>query len=227
MLHNIFYDHWQHSWPAAWQAERFTKNLANGILYFSFLSTRHTIMAERTYLPLILFSAILSALCTFARNMIDYQQIVQCRQAQKASALRLHPSAPGLHPSAPICTATIPHTPHDMNSSASRTLRHRGSGFSVRATDFSTSLHIFFWLAQMIWHPRHKHERRGQCRQNSPLSTLLFTLIIRALQDISAECRQFCKKPLHKDCLHHLHWHNCTWQQNIFSVITIFGTPLA
>lgn len=101
-------------------------------------------MAERTYLPLILFSAILSALCTFARNMIDYQQIVQCRQAQKASALRLHPSAPGLHPSAPICTATIPHTPHDMNSSASRTLRHRGSGFSVRATDFSTSLHIFF-----------------------------------------------------------------------------------
>lgn len=34
------------------------------------------------------------------------QQIVQCRQAQKASALRLHPSAP-------ICTATIPHTPHD------------------------------------------------------------------------------------------------------------------
>ena len=109
-----------------------------------FLSTRHTIMAERTYLPLILFSAILSALCTFARNMIDYQQIVQCRQARKASALRLHPSAPGLHPSAPICTATIPHTPHDMNSSASRTLRHRGSGFSVRATDFSTSLHIFF-----------------------------------------------------------------------------------
>lgn len=55
-------------------------------------------MAERTYLPLILFSAILSALCTFARNMIDYQQIVQCRQAPKASALRLHPSAPYLHP---------------------------------------------------------------------------------------------------------------------------------
>lgn len=70
-------------------------------------------MAERTYLPLILFSAILFALCTFARNMIDYQQIVQCRQDQKASALRLHPSAPGLHPSTPICTATIPHTPHD------------------------------------------------------------------------------------------------------------------
>lgn len=70
-------------------------------------------MAERTYLPLILFSAILSALCTFARNMIDYQQIVQCRQAQKAPALRLHPSAPDLHPSAPICTDTIPHTPHD------------------------------------------------------------------------------------------------------------------
>lgn len=94
-------------------------------------------MAEREYLPLILFSAILSALCTFARDTIDYQQIVQCRQAQKASALRLHPSAR-------VCTATIPHTPHDMNSSASRTLRHRGSGFSVRATDFSASLHIFF-----------------------------------------------------------------------------------
>lgn len=106
MLYNIFYDHWQHSWPAAWQAERFTKNLANGILYFSFLSTRHTIMAEREYLPLILFTAILSALCTFARDTIDYQQIVQCRQARKASALRLHPSAP-------ICTDTIPHTPHD------------------------------------------------------------------------------------------------------------------
>lgn len=70
-------------------------------------------MAERTYLPLILFSAILSALCTFARNMIDYQQIVQCRQAPKASALRLHPPAPCLPPSAPICTDTIPHTPHD------------------------------------------------------------------------------------------------------------------
>mgnify|MGYP007077995364 FL=1 len=93
--------------------KRFTKNLANGILYFSFLSTRHTIMAERTYLPLILFSAILSALCTFAHKSIDYQQIVQCRQARKASALRLHPPAPCLHPSAPICTDTIPHTPHD------------------------------------------------------------------------------------------------------------------
>ena len=220
MLHNIFYDHWQHSWPAAWQAERFTKNLANGILYSSFLSTRHTIMAERTYLPLILFSAILSALCTFARNMIDYQQIVQCRQAPKASALRLHPPAP-------ICTATIPHTPHYKNRRASRTLRHRGSEFSVRATDFSTSLHIFFWLAQAIWRPRHKHECRWQCRQNPPLPTLFFTLIIKALQGISAECRQFCKEPLYKDCLHHLHWHNCTWQQNIFSVTTIFGTLLA
>lgn len=60
-------------------------------------------MAERTYLPLILFSAILSALCTFARNMIDYQQIVQCRQAPKASALRLHhlhSVCTRLHPSA-------------------------------------------------------------------------------------------------------------------------------
>lgn len=157
MLYNIFYDHWQISWPAAWQAERFTKNLANGILYFSFLSTRHTIMAGKEYLPLILFSAILSALCTFARNMIDYQQIVQCRQAPKASALRLHPSAP-------ICTAAIPHTAHDNNSCASRTLRHRGSGFPVRATDFSASLYIFFWLAQTIWRPRHKHKCRGQCR---------------------------------------------------------------
>lgn len=70
-------------------------------------------MAERTYLPLILFSAILSALCTFAHKSIDYQQIVQCRQAPKASALRLYPPAPCLPPSAPICTDTIPHTPHD------------------------------------------------------------------------------------------------------------------
>lgn len=101
-------------------------------------------MTVRTYLPLILYSAILSALCTFAHKRIDYQQIVLCRQDQRASALRLHPSAPYLHPSARVCTATIPHTPHDMNSSASRTLRHRGSGFSVRATDFSASLHIFF-----------------------------------------------------------------------------------
>lgn len=184
-------------------------------------------MAERDYLPLILFTAILSALCTFARNIIDYQLIALCRQSQKASALRLHPSALYLHPSAPVCTAAIPHTARNKNSCATRTLRHRGSGFSVRATDFSTSLHIFFWLAQMIWRPRHKHECRGQCRQNQPLPTLFFTLIIKALQSISAECRQFCKKPLYKDCLHHLHWHNCTWQQNIFSVITIFGTPLA
>ena len=120
------------------------KNLANGILYFSFLSTRHTIMAKRDYLPLILFSAILSALCTFAHKRIDYQQIVLCRQGQRASALRLHPSAPYLHPPAPVCTATMPHTPHYKNRRATRTLRHRGSGFSVRATDFSTSLHIFF-----------------------------------------------------------------------------------
>lgn len=109
-----------------------------------FLSTLHTIMTVRTYLPLILYSAILSALCTFAHKRIDYQQIVLCRQGQRASALRLHPSAPYLHPPAPVCTATMPHTPHDMNSSATRTLRHRGSEFSVRATDFSTSLHIFF-----------------------------------------------------------------------------------
>ena len=101
-------------------------------------------MTVRTYLPLILYSAILSALCTFAHKRIYYQQIVLCRQGQRASALRLHPSAPYLHPSARVCTATIPHTPHDMNSSATRTLRHRGSGFSVRATDFSTSPHIFF-----------------------------------------------------------------------------------
>lgn len=84
------------------------------------MSTLHTIMTVRTYLPLILYSAILSALCTFAHKSIDYQQIVQCRQAPKASALRLHPPAPCLHPpapclhpSAPICTDTIPHTPHD------------------------------------------------------------------------------------------------------------------
>ena len=101
-------------------------------------------MAKRDYLPLILFSAILSALCTFAHKRIDYQQIVLCIQVQRASALRLHPSAPYLHPSARVSTATIPHTPHDKNWRASRTLRHRGSGFSVRATDFSASLHIFF-----------------------------------------------------------------------------------
>ncbi len=129
---------------AAQQVERFTIKLVIGILLSAIMSTLHTIMAERDYLPLILFTAILSALCTFARNIIDYQLIALCRQARKASALRLHPSAPYLHPPAPVCTATMPHTPHDMNSSATRTLRHRGSGFSVRATDFSTSLHIFF-----------------------------------------------------------------------------------
>lgn len=179
-------------------------------------------MAEKEYLPLILFTAILSALCTFAHKRIDYQQIVLCRQSPKASALRLHPSALYLHPSAPVCTAAIPHTARNKNSCATRTLRHRGSRFSVRATDFSASLYIFFWLAQTIWHPRHKHKCRWLCRQISPLSTLLSTLIIRALQGISAECRQFYKKPLYKDCLHHLHWHNCTWQQNIFSVTTTF-----
>lgn len=100
-------------------------------------------MAGKEYLPLILFTAILSTLCTFARDIIDYQQIVLCIQVQRASALRLHPSAPYLHPSARVSTATIPHTPHDKNWRASRTLRHRGSGFSVRATDFSTSLHVF------------------------------------------------------------------------------------
>lgn len=36
-------------------------------------------MAERDYLPLILFSAILSTLCTFAHKRIDYQLIAQCR----------------------------------------------------------------------------------------------------------------------------------------------------
>lgn len=184
-------------------------------------------MAEKEYLPLILFTAILSALCTFAHKRIDYQQIVLCIQGQRASALRLHPSAPYLHPSARVCTATLPHTARNKNRRASRTLRHRGGGFSVRATDFSASLYIFFWLAQTIWRPRHKHKCRWQCRQISSPFTLLFTLIIKALQGISAECRQFYKKPLYKDYLHHLHWHNCTWQQNIFSVITIFGTPLA
>lgn len=150
-------------------------------------------MAEKEYLPLILFTAILSTLCTFARDIIDYQLIALCRQSQKASALRLHPSAPYLHPSTLVCTAAIPHTAHDNNSCASRTLRHRGSGFPVRATDFSASLYIFFWLAQTIWRPRHKHKCRWQCRQISSPYTLLFTLIIKALQGISAECRQFYK----------------------------------
>lgn len=107
-------------------------------------------MAEREYLPLILFTAILSALCTLARNAIDYQLIALCRQCQKASALRLHPSAPYLHPSARVCTATIPHTPHDKNRRASRTLRHRGSGFSVRATDFLPPYTFF-----LDWHKRY------------------------------------------------------------------------
>ncbi len=129
---------------AAQQVERFTIKLVIGILLSAIMSTLHTIMTVRTYLPLILHSAILSALCTFVHKRIDYQQIVLCRQGQKVPALRLHPSAPYLHPFARVCTATIPHTPHDMNSSATRTLRHRGSGFSVRATYFSTSLHIFF-----------------------------------------------------------------------------------
>lgn len=129
---------------AAQQVERFTIKLVIGILLSAIMSTLHTIMTVRTYLPLILYSAILSALCTFAHKRIDYQQIVLCRQSQRASALRLHPSAPYLQPPARVCTATIPHTPHNKNRRASRTLRHRGSGFSVRATDFSTSLHIFF-----------------------------------------------------------------------------------
>lgn len=107
-------------------------------------------MAERTYLPLILFSAILSALCTFARNMIDYQQIVQCRQAPKASALRLHPPAPCLHPSAPICTDTIPHTPHDKTGVPPA---HYGIG----GADFLSEQQIFLppYTFFSDWHKRY------------------------------------------------------------------------
>lgn len=102
-------------------------------------------MTVRTYLPLILYSAILSALCTFAHKIIDYQQIVLCRQGQRASALRLHPSTPYLHPFARVCTATIPHTPHDMNSSATRTLRHRGERIFCQSNRFFC-LPIHFFL---------------------------------------------------------------------------------
>lgn len=179
-------------------------------------------MAEKEYLPLILFTAILSTLCTFARDIIDYQLIALCRQSQKASALRLHPSAPYLHPSARVCTAAIPHTARNKNSCATRTLRHRGSGFPVRATDFSASLYIFSDWHKRFDAPGTSTSAEGSADKFSPPYTLLFTLIIKALQGISAECRQFCKKPLYKDCLHHLHWHNCTWQQNIFSVTTTF-----
>lgn len=100
-------------------------------------------MAERTYLPLILFSAILSALCTFARNMIDYQQIVQCRQAPKASALRLHPSAPCLPPSAPICTDTIPHTPHDKTGVPPAHYGIGGANFLSEQQIFCLPTHFF------------------------------------------------------------------------------------
>lgn len=162
-------------------------------------------MAERTYLPLILFSAILSALCTFARNMIDYQQIVQCRQAQKASALRLHPSAPGLHPSAPICTATIPHTPHDKTGVPPA---HYGIG----GANFLSEQQIFLppYTFFSDWHKRYdapgtSTSADGSADKIRPYLHYFFTLIIKALQGISAECRQFCKKPLYKDCLHHLH----------------------
>lgn len=107
-------------------------------------------MEEREYLPLILFTAILSALCTFARNMIDYQQIVQCRQARKASAPRLHPPAPCLHPSAPICTDTIPHTPHDKTGVPPA---HYGIG----GADFLSEQQIFLppYTFFSDWHKRY------------------------------------------------------------------------
>lgn len=155
-------------------------------------------MTEREYLPLILFSAILSALCTFARNMIDYQQIVQCRQAQKASALRLHPSAP-------ICTDTIPHTPHDKTGVPPA---HYGIG----GADFLSEQQIFLppYTFFSDWHKRFdapgtSTSADGSADKFCPRLHYFFTLIIKSLQGISAECRQFHKKPLYKDCLHHLH----------------------
>lgn len=99
-------------------------------------------MAEKKYLPLILFTTILSALCTFARNIIDYQLIVQCRQAPKASALRLHPSAP-------ICTVTIPRTPHDKTGVPPA---HYGIG----GADFLSEQQIFLppYTFFSDWHKR-------------------------------------------------------------------------
>lgn len=162
-------------------------------------------MAEREYLPLILFTAILSALCTFARNMIDYQQIVQCRQARKASALRLHPPALCLHPSAPICTDTIPHTPHDKTGVPPA---HYGIG----GANFLSEQQIFLppYTFFSDWHKRYdapgtSTSAEGSADKFRPHLHYFFTLIIKALQGNSAECRQFCKKPLYKDCLHHLH----------------------
>ena len=113
-------------------------------------------MAERDYLPLILFSAILSTLCTFARNIIDYQQIVLCRQSQRASALRLPPSALYLHPSALVCTAAIAVQMVQAggeNGCATRVSRHRGSGRPIGATEnplplcrFPLCYHSARWL---------------------------------------------------------------------------------
>lgn len=162
-------------------------------------------MAERTYLPLILFTAILSALCTLARNAIDYQLIALCRQCQKASALRLHTSARYLHPFARVCTATIPHTPHDKTGVPPA---HYGIG----GADFLSEQQIFLppYTFFSDWHKRFdapgtSTSAEGSADKFSPPYTLLFTLIIKALQGISAECRQFYKKTLYKDCLHHLH----------------------
>lgn len=161
-------------------------------------------MAERTYLPLILFSAILSALCTFARNMIDYQQIVQCRQAPKASALRLHPPALCLHPSAPICTDTIPHTPHDKTGVPPAHYGIGGADFLSEQQIFLPP-YTFFLTGTSDMTPLAQARVQMAVQTKSALTYTIFTLIIKALQGISAECRQFCEKTLYKDCLHHLH----------------------
>lgn len=155
-------------------------------------------MAERDYLPLILFTAILSALCTFAHKRIDHQLIVQCRQAPKASALRLHPSAP-------ICTVTIPRTPHDKTGVPPA---HYGIG----GANFLSEQQIFLppYTFFSDWHKRYdapgtSTSADGSADKIRPYLHYFFTLIIKALQGITAECRQFFKKPLYKDCLHHLH----------------------
>lgn len=162
-------------------------------------------MAEREYLPLILFTAILSALCTLARNAIDYQLIALCRQCRKASALRLHPSAP-------ICThlhaSALPPYRTRLTTKTGVPAAHYGIG----GADFLSEQQIFLppYTFFSDWHKRYdapgtSTSAEGNAGKFRPYLHYFFTLIIKALQGISAGCRQFCKKTLHKDYLHHLH----------------------
>lgn len=123
-------------------------------------------MAERKYLPLILFTAILSALCTFARDTIDYQQIVQCRQARKASALRLHPSAP-------ICTDTIPHTPHDKTGVPPAHYGIGGANFLSEQQIFCLPTHFFLTGTNDMTPPAQARVQRA-VQTNSALTYTIF-----------------------------------------------------